>query len=135
MISYEAIKSLEGMNDKAVKELRQLAKEAKEAEQLIKSTWIFVDGESIITVLEDVKSGNIIEELTNEGVWTRREGKGYYEIPCVANQIFEYFNAEYVYKKDPPCAKENEMLVRMAKYCAYFREFLKRTEEKHASMQ
>ena len=130
MITYEAIKSLEGMNDKTFKELRELAKEAEDIEKLIKETWKFKRGETIIKVLESSKSDKIEEDLTIGGLWMRGKDN-FYDIciSCIAAEIFKYLLAEFMVNNKLPCVDGRTS--EMAETCEHFKEFLRRTEQKH----
>lgn len=131
MISYNEIKKLEGMDDQTVKEILELAKEAEEAEELIKTTWVFKEGEERIMFGNPNSDSPYQEELTSDRVWIRGYGDDYEAIAGNASGIFEFLLAEYMAKNNLPCA--NAETYKMAQICGYFRKFLERTQEKHDS--
>ena len=132
MITYEAIKSLEGINYETFNELKNLAKEAEDAEKLIKSTWKFQSEEKIIDVLEGNESGNTREFLTIDRLWVREEGGNSYSgVQCSADKIFECFVAEFLFKNNYGCVREDaDETVKKAEMCSYLRGFLERSKEK-----
>lgn len=139
MITYEMIEKLENCKDEDILamlgELRSIAKEAKEVEQLIKSTWMFESGQEEILVWQDTSKG-LEEYLTYDMKWKKKFSScGSTIVDCSAAEIFEYFQAEFLFRNDCGCVREDaDEIAKKAGICTSFRKFVKRTEEKRASM-
>ncbi len=135
MINYEMIKNLTDEDVAKLSEFRPIAKEAEEAERMIRETWLFKSCQDTIKVWES-DDGCVKEYMGYDGRWRRDvAGEGYSIVDCEAKEIFDYFKAEWLFKNYCGCVREDDdETAKMAEVCSHFREFLKRTEEKHSKI-
>ena len=131
MYDMNKIMSLNADEILIINGLQDVAKEAKEAAELIRKTYVFHIGEDIIEVRHD-RDMNNFEYLTHDGVWQARYLHQSYDIKCSEDEIFKYFRAEYLVENGfaPELSgsyytEEGEM----KSICRYFRSFLNRTRE------
>lgn len=135
MITYEMLKNFKDEEVAMLKDARTIANEAEQAEELISKTWLFRNKQTELLIWQDAHMG-ITEYLTHDGKWRRDiAGNGCIIIECSAAEIFEYFIAEFLFKNDCGCVREDaDETAKKAGICNSFRKFLKRTEEKYDSM-
>lgn len=112
--------------------LADVAKEAKEAAEIIQKAYTFKCGEDKIEVYHD-KDYNNFEYFTHDGVWQARYLHQSYDVICTPDEIFKYFRAEYMIKSG--FAKEFDGSAytsegQMMQIANYFRSFVNHSHKK-----
>lgn len=135
MLSNESMEKISNLTADEIivaVELSEVAKEAKEIFELIRSTYkCFGIGQDIIEVWRD-RDGYNHEYLTHDGIWQARYLHQTYDIRCSPDCIYEYFRAEYLvengfvpeYEGNQPTEAGEKKLI-----CRYFRSFIEKTRE------
>lgn len=137
MYDMNKIMSLNADEILIVNGLQDVAKEAKEAAELIRKTYVFHIGEDKIEVWHD-RDMNNFEYLTYSGVWQARYLHQTYDVECSEDEIFQYFRAEYLVDngfvpETSECRYTEEG--QMKSISKYFRRFLKDTRSLYESQQ
>ena len=131
MFDYESIKKIGPKDIMIINSLLPLAKQAIEAEKLIRETYLFHIGETKITVWTDQ---NNWEYITRDGVWQARYLNQEYDVECTAEVIFDYAKADYLVKNGYVKECENSYFTeegKKAEIYKYFSCFLKKTADLH----
>ena len=134
MIDLAKINSLTTEEVLVVNELQKIAKEAEKASELIHKTYrCFGISEKSITILSD---GTNTEWLSYDGIWRKRyfniDHYENYSVKCTPDGIFEYYRAEFLYYRKH--IQDDKEIIEKKIACEYFREFLRRTEEKFQTL-
>lgn len=130
-VDIDKVKSLTPDELQLALALIDVAKDAREASELIIESYKFIAKEKNKVVYKDKDQG-IEESYNRDGIWTRIHQGKKYTVDCSIEGIYDIFCAEYLIENKIANSLENDLPTEYedkAKTAFYFREFVNRTLE------